>query len=240
MIFIENNKTDAMLHFSLEELFARYIKSNEPVFMLWQTEKTVMLGNNQFVKAEVDVAFSKEKNISIVRRSSGGGAIYTDPGTFLYSVIEPFINDPKVHRERVADNIVKALNSLGVSAVREGRNDILVNGKKISGFAQYTAGTHICTHGSLLYDADLETLAKVLIANESKLHPKGITSIRSRVTNIKPYLGDLTVKEFAVLLKKELCADVDITGYDFSDDDLKKISLIYDEKYSNKKWTFKL
>jgi lipoate-protein ligase A len=241
MYFVENNSTDAAFYFSIEELFTRYIRSSMPVFMLWQTERTVMLGNNQVVASEVDIDYALENGIKVVRRSSGGGAIYTDPGTFLYSVIEPVTKEIKTHREEVAATIIEALYRLGVSALREGRNDILIDGKKISGFAQYTSGNHVCTHGSLLYDTDLDTLTNVLIPNDNKLRPKGIASIRSRVTNIRPYISEnYPASDFKVKLIDELVCNRDIEAYNLSTDEYAKINRISQEKYSNHVWNLSL
>jgi len=240
MILVESNSKDAAYHFSVEELFTRYIRKNEPVLMLWQTGKTVMLGNNQLLEAEVDIEFALESAITIVRRSSGGGAIYTDHGTVLYTVIQPLTNSTASIREDVASKIIKALIDMEVPAVREGRNDILVDGKKISGFAQYTSGSHVCTHGSLLYNTDLDTLDKVLIANENKLRPKGITSIRSRVTNIKPYLKEnLTTEAFINKLKATLFNTEKIIEYKISNENLAKIDQINTDKYSNQEWNYR-
>jgi lipoate-protein ligase A len=237
VIYAEMDSMDTALHFSTEEFFTRCVKSNVPVLMLWQTEKTVMLGNNQVVEAEIDIDFATKQKIRIIRRSSGGGAIYTDIGTVLYTVIQPLIGDSKIHMEEVAANIIDALHKLEVPAAREGRNDILIEGKKISGIAQYISGNHICTHGSLLYDTDLEALTKVLIPNENKLHPKGITSIRSRVTNIKPYIKNgYTVNDFKNHIKSELLKNKQFIEYEFSNDEYKKIKQIYNEKYNNPKW----
>jgi len=208
MVFVENDSKDAAFYFATEELFTRKIKKNVPVLILWQTNNTVMLGNNQSIENEVDTVFAQKNNIKIIRRPSGGGAIYTDPGTILYSYIEPLTKEANTHREQTAAMIIDALYNMGITAVQEGRNDILLDGKKISGLAQHTSPTHICTHGSLLYDTDLEMLTKVLIPNESKLKPKGITSIRSRVTNIKPYMKmNFTIDEFKLELKNELLSD---------------------------------
>ena len=242
MFFVENsNIVDAALHFSVEELFTRYIKSAKPVYMLWQADKTVMLGYNQVVEAEVDKEFAQNSGIQIVRRSSGGGAIYTDMGTVLYTLIEPIIDEIKTHREKLAANIIFALKELGVTAQREGRNDILVDGRKISGLAQYTVGNHVCTHGSLLYDTDLELLTRVLKPNEEKLHPKGITSIRSRVTNIKPFIAEsFKVSEFIDALKKVLLRDRDFELYELNDDELIKVNRIKKDKYANHNWNFSL
>ena len=241
MVFIENDSNDAAFHFSVEDFFTRFYRSDSTFLMLWQTEKTVMLGNNQFADSEVDIDFALENEIAIRRRSSGGGAIFTDPGTLLYTVIEPLVKEASVHREEVAAAVIESLCKMGVPAVREGRNDILIDGRKISGFAQYASGTHVCTHGSLLYDTDLEVLTKVLIPNDSKLRPKGITSIRSRVTNIKPHLDHkYSILEFIYMLRNELLHGNEVTTYKLSVDDLKHVDQIYHEKYSNRKWNLGL
>jgi len=209
--------------------------------MLWQTEKTVMLGNNQVVDSEVDIDFALDNGIAIVRRSSGGGSIFTDNGTILYTVIEPLVKEALDHREEVAAAVIESLQKMDVPAKREGRNDILIDGRKISGLAQYTGGTHVCTHGSLLYDADLKILSRVLIPNENKLRPKGITSIRSRVTNIKPYLDqECTVLEFISRLKNDLLHGNDVTVYELSVEDRARVNQIYHEKYTNQKWNLGL
>jgi len=241
VIFVENNSKNAAFHFSAEEYFTRYVKSEKPVIMLWQTEKTVMLGSNQLVSLEVNKEYADKNEIIIVRRSSGGGAIYTDAGTVLYTVIEPVTKDIKNHREDVAENIVTILNKIGAAAERKGRNDILIDSKKISGFAQYTSGNHVCTHGSLLFDADLDILNDVLIANPDKLQPKGISSIRSRVTNIKPYLSnDLSVGEFINIIKESLLSNSDYENYHFTNNDLLKIKQIENEKYANETWNYRM
>jgi len=237
MVFIESNSKEAAHHFSIEELFTRIIKLPEPVLMLWQTDKTVMLGNNQIVDAEIDLDFATKSDINIVRRSSGGGAIYTDNGTILYTVIQPLTADAKHYREDTAEKVISVLTKIGVSAYREGRNDILLDGKKISGFAQYISGKHICTHGSLLYDTDIDNLTSVLIPNTEKLQPKGIASIRSRVTNIKPYANEkYTTVEFFDFLKKGLLAETQYRTYELSKDELIKAEKIKSEKYGNSEW----
>ena len=240
MLIIENNCHDTAYNFSVEEFFTRYLRKEIPVLMIWQTDKTVMLGNNQVVNDEVDINLANNAGIKIIRRSSGGGAIYTDMGTVLYTVIQPLLSEAKTHKEEVAASIIAALNKMGIPAVREGRNDILLNNRKISGFAQYTSGKHICTHGSLLFDTDLELLSDVLIVNEEKLFPKGITSIRSRVTNIKPFLGGCSVNEFINLLKNTLLSGRDVSAYVLSDDEQDEINKIKNEKYANDEWNLRM
>jgi len=240
LILIETDSKEAAFHFSVEELFTRYIRKNEPALMLWQADKTVMLGNNQAVEAEVDLEFALSSEVQIVRRSSGGGAIYTDLGTVLYTVIEPLSSDTGTHREKVAATVITALGKMGVTAVREGRNDILIDGRKISGLAQYTSANHVCTHGSLLYNTDLDMLTDVLIKNPAKLQPKGITSIRSRVTNIKPHIREkYTVDEFIEVLISELISGKNYKIHKFNSMENEIIKRIYSEKYANPEWNLR-
>jgi len=241
MVFIEESSKDAAFHFSVEELLTRLLLMELPVLMLWQADRTVMLGLNQAAAAEADIQFAEESGIQIVRRSSGGGAIYTDLGTLLYTIVQPLVKDAKTHKEDTAASIIAVLTKMGIPAVREGRNDILVNGCKISGLAQYTSQTHICTHGSLLFDTDLDTLTRVLIANEEKLRSKGISSIRSRVTNIKPYAnGIYSIDDFTKQLKSELLSGLDFQTYKLSADELNRADCIRREKYDARGWNFRL
>jgi len=241
VIFVHNDSNDAAFHFSVEEYFTRYAKKEKAVYMLWRTGKTVMLGSNQMLTSEVDLDYAKKENIRIVRRSSGGGAIYTDPGTVLYTVIMPVSDDISAHRENTAAEIIKALGQIGITAERKGRNDILLDNKKISGFAQYTSGNHVCTHGSLLYDTDLEALTNVLIPDENKLQPKGISSVRSRVTNIKPFTGGAySTDDFVALLKDNLINSTDCSVYNFNDNEMQIIKQIYSEKYANDDWNYRM
>lgn len=241
MYFVTNTVKNAARHFAAEELFTRYLHLNDPVLMLWQTDLTVMLGNNQVLEAEVDTDIIKDINVSVVRRSSGGGAICTDKGSIQYTIIEPLLYDTKKHRETVATVVVGVLNDLKVPAEQKGRNDILVGEKKISGLAQYTSGTHLCTHGSLLFDTNLDILSKLLLAKPEKLHPKGITSVRSRVTNIKPLLKDvLSIDEFMLCLKTGFTQGKECRDYYFSDEDNKITDKIYNEKYANDAWNLRV
>jgi len=241
MIFVQNNSIDAAYHFSVEEFFLRHVQKDAPVLMIWQSDKTVMLGSNQVAEAEINLEYAKESNISIVRRQSGGGAIFTDLGTVLYTCIEPLKKEAIEHREALAEQVIRALQKIGVTAAREGKNDILIDGKKISGLAQFNTATHVCTHGSLLYDTDLEVLSGVLIADESKLSPKGISSIRSRVTNIKPYMKvQNNVAEFINEMKNNILNNNEYEAYYISDDEYKMIDEIHRTKYLSPEWTFRM
>jgi len=188
-----SEKTDkAAFWFAAEEHVMRDLAPGEPVLMLWRTRDTAMVGANQVAEAEVDRAYAEKDGIDIVRRASGGGTIFTDAGTLLYTILLPYDagTDPKdVVRDRLAAPVIRALASLGVPARLEGRNDLLIDGRKFSGIAQHIAHGALCSHGSLLWDADLAMLARVLTPARAKIVSKAIPSARARVTNIAEHLA---------------------------------------------------
>ena len=239
MFFVETKSVNAAFHFSTEEFLMQRFGLG-PVIMLWQADKCVMLGANQVALAEVNMSFAQQEKINIVRRSSGGGAIFTDMGTLLYTMIQPYQKESavmQIAKETIVGSVIGVLNKMGVPAVLEGRNDILANGKKFSGIAQYVRHDMLCTHGSLLYDTDLEMLTNVLNVDDEKIHSKAIRSVRSRVTNIKDYMG-LSTGNFIELLKTELISLNKAQPYVLTSSELNEIEKICKEKYENTDWTF--
>jgi len=241
MVYIAPQSTDAAFHFAVEEYIMRHYPWDEPVMMIWQADKFAMLGSNQIAEAEVDMNTMENAGIRIVRRSSGGGTIFTDMGTLLYTIIMPYTQEKtplEILREQVAKPVAEALNKLDVPAAVEGRNDILVGGAKVSGLAQYVKHGRICTHGSLLYDADLELLAQLLTVNAEKIKSKALKSVRSRVANIRKHKDMGATPEFWSLIKNELFKEQRVTEYVLTEHDLTEINEIYKEKYANPVWTF--
>jgi len=242
MIYIETQSLDAAFHFSLEEYIVRHYPWDEKVFMIWQTNKCAMLGSYQIAETEIDLKYAKSEGIAIVRRSSGGGTIYTDPGAFLFTVIQPKSDESyplDIAKSEVAAPVVDALRNMGIPAKLEGRNDILVDGKKVSGLAQYTRHGRICTHGSLLYETDLETLVRVLRVDDDKIRSKALRSIRSRVTNIKEHMDrDCSRGQFREQLKRNLFSGQKVRELTLTEFDLTQIDSIYREKYGDPSWTF--
>ncbi len=181
------------INLAIEEYL--FEKTQDDVFILWQNEHTVVIGKNQNVNCEIDFDFVREKNIHIARRITGGGAVYHDLGNVNYSFISS-TGKEGIDFAYFTKPIIEALKSLGVDARLTGRNDIEVEGKKISGNAQYSRNGRTLHHGTLLFDTDLSVLSSALRVDEEKIKSKAIKSTRSRVTNLKSLIPIKTVDEF--------------------------------------------
>jgi lipoate-protein ligase A len=244
LLYVEPKSTDAAFHFAAEEFCMMSLLRDEPILMTWRTDRCVMLGSNQIADAEIDAAEAARSGIQIVRRSSGGGTIFTDAGTLLYTVILPLPFDgtrdaKRLERDFAAAPIVRSLSRMGITSRLEGRNDIMLGGGKISGLAQYVKKNALCTHGSLLYDADLDALSRVLRVDEDKIRTKALRSAKSRVTNIASHMdAPKPFTEFWAELKKNLLDSPGVVEYVPTESDIAEIEAIRREKYANPDWTY--
>ena len=178
--------TDPYRNLAIEEYL--FLHSDDDVFMLWQNEPTVVIGKNQNAYAEIDFDFVRKNGVHIARRITGGGAVYHDLGNVNYSFISTQRGKEGLDFAYFTAPMIEALSALGVQAELSGRNDLLVDGKKFSGNAQHASGDRVLHHGTLLFDSDLEALSSALHVDEEKLRARAIRSVRSRVTNLRPYL----------------------------------------------------
>ena len=188
MKYIDSQSHDSYFNLALEEYILKNNEIEEDIVFLWQNTPTIVVGNNQNTIEEINMPFVTEKNIKVVRRLSGGGAVYQDLGNLNFTFIKHLDNTSNTDIKRFALPVAEALNKLGVPAQLTGRNDISVEEKKISGNAQRLYKNKLLHHGTLLFDTDLELMAQVLKVGLDKIESKGIKSVRSRVTNIKPYV----------------------------------------------------
>lgn len=190
-----NHENNVFYNFAVEEYFVEHY--NEPIFILWKNNPNVMVGRNQNTYAEINEKFCKENNIDVVRRLSGGGAVYSSPENFQYTLILDKDKHDQVSFESLAKPLIAFLETLGINAEFTGRNDILIDGKKVSGNAQYHNKNILLHHGTILFDVDIDQLTKSLTPDLTKLTAKGIKSIKSRITTIKERLAkEMTVDEF--------------------------------------------
>ena len=189
-------------YLATEEFLARNYPAEEYFFM-WQVKPTVIFGRNQLIENEVNLDYVKNNHIEFYRRKSGGGCVYSDPENVMFSFITPHFNKDFVF-DTYLERVVKELKALGLNAYFSGRNDILIDGQKVSGNAFYRVNNRSIVHGTMLYNTDLEVMVRSITPDNEKLVSKGIDSVRSRVTNIRDHL-DITLEEFKAHFRKNLC-----------------------------------
>ncbi|MGM9662045.1 MAG: lipoate--protein ligase [Oscillospiraceae bacterium] len=196
MIYIETGSSDAFFNFGLEYYFTAVKQLSEPVFLFWRTQPTLMVGKYQNTLEEIDQAYAEAHGIQVVRRMSGGGTIYTDPGGWQFTFIE-YGDGGEIHFQEFISPVVEALRALGVPAEFNGRNDLLIEGKKFSGNAQYKLAGNTVHHGSLLFATDIEQMVRSTTVDDYKIVSKSIKSVRDRVTNISEHLPrPISAEEF--------------------------------------------
>lgn len=231
MIVYRADSDDANFWFAAEEMLSE--TCDQPVFLLWSTVPTVMVGNFQNIKKETDPIAMQERGVRLVRRRSGGGAIYTDPGTFQYTYWIPGKEHAQAGFAECSAPVLYALRDMGLPAEFSGRNDIVADGCKISGTARYVTENGIVHHGSLLFDADKDAMVAVLTPPAEKLVAKGIDSVRSRIVNIRERLPyDMTAQEFynRIMEKTE-----DVRT--FSEEQMQRISAIR-QRFASWEWVY--
>ncbi len=236
--FILNEFTSPSFNLALEEYLLNNFTEGE-IIMLWRNEPSVIIGKNQNAYAEIDSEYVKANNITVVRRLTGGGAVFHDLGNINYTLISDYKNESFGDFSRLAAPICEFLSQFGVSATLSGRNDITVNGAKISGTAQTVKNGRNLAHGTLLYDADISALSKALRPNVKKLEDKAVRSVKSRVNNVKELCkSSFTAEQFMKALADYFLSCKDCEHYPLSDIDIEAAKKIGQERYSKWEWNF--
>lgn len=236
MVYFETDSTDPCFNLAFEEYLLKN-KTNHNILMLWQNEKAIVVGLNQNTAEEINAPFVEEHSITVVRRTTGGGAVYHDLGNLNYSFITCLGDAESMCIEQFSLPVCKALASMGVPAEVCGRNDILVEGKKVSGVAQRIYKGRILHHGTLLFNSDPEMIAGALNVEPTKFTSKSSKSVQSRVGNIKDYIPvDMTLKEFWDRILLEL-TDGGVEKCKLSQSELAQIAED-SEKYRSWEWTY--
>lgn len=241
MIYIVNKSNKPDFNIALEEYCFKNLTKFDKVFILWINEPSIIVGKNQNTLAEINENYINENGIHVVRRISGGGAVYHDLNNLNYTIISNESRDSKSFDFKAfSEPVIQTLKELGVEAEFSGRNDITIDGKKICGNAQAYLDGRVMHHGCILFDVDLSVLTKALETSKEVVEAKGVKSVRSRVVNILPYLQEeITVYEFADKILNHMKNKFpEMKEYKFSDDELQVIEKNRQEKFGNWKWNF--
>ena len=241
MLFIDNKGiTDPRINLAIEEYALKNLDINETYLLFYINEPSIIIGKNQNTIEEINTEYVESQGIHVVRRLSGGGAVYHDLGNLNYSFITKDDGDSFHNFRKFTEPVVQALKSMGVNAELSGRNDLLAEGRKISGNAQFATRGRMFTHGTLLFDSEMDHIVSALKVKKDKIESKGIKSVRSRVANITEFLPEkISVEEFRRLLLIHLFDGEDnIQEYVLSEEDWEKIYQLSKERYQNWDWNY--
>ncbi len=238
MLLVRNPNHDPAFNLALEEHLLTTF--TEEVVCLWRNQKAVIIGRNQNAIEEIDLDFVQQNNITVIRRMTGGGAVFHDLGNINFTFIERYQEGDFNNYDKFTAPIRDYLRSLGVDARLSGRNDLTVEDMKISGNAQTVKNNRIMHHGTLLFSLNMSNLVGALRPRDIKIQSKGVKSVRSRVTNIASHLKkSMTAEEFQQGLEDYLLAHVpELAAYDLTRQDLAAVQKLVDEKYGQWDWNF--
>ena len=219
--------------------FLKSVHSNQ-IFLLWINKPSIIVGRHQNTIEEINRDYVREHGIEVVRRISGGGAVYHDLNNLNYTIISKEDENKAFDFKSFSTPVINTLAELGVKAEFTGRNDLEIDGKKFCGNAQAYINGRIMHHGCLLFDVDLSVLANALKVSKDKFESKGVKSVRARVTNIVDELPEkITVEEFRDLLLEYMKKEYpEMTEYVFSDEELAEINHIKETKFGTWDWNY--
>lgn len=240
MKFIDNQGiTDPRINLAIEEYALKQLPDSDDYLLFYINEPSIIIGKNQNTIEEINADYVAEKNIHIVRRLSGGGAVYHDLGNLNFSFITNDDGQSFHNFRKFTEPVVQALKGLGVEAELTGRNDIQVGERKISGNAQYSTKGRMYSHGTLLFASEMENVVSALKVNAEKIKSKGIKSIRSRVANITEFLDkDMTIEEFRLAILHSIFGGGEVEEYKLTEEDWAKINELSRERYQNWDWNY--
>ncbi|MDK8182949.1 lipoate--protein ligase [Paenibacillus sp. UMB4589-SE434] len=243
MKFIDNQGiTDPRINLAIEEFVLKHLPMDEDSYLLFYiNEPSIIIGRNQNTIEEINADYVKEQNIHVVRRLSGGGAVYHDLGNLNFSFLTKDDGESFSNFRKFTQPVIDMLRSLGVDADLTGRNDIQVGERKISGNAQFASRGRMFSHGTLLFDSQMEHVASALKVKQMKIESKSTKSVRSRVANITEFLDEsMSVEEFRAAILRHIFGmePGQVPQYKLTEEDWKKIYEISEERYQSWDWNY--
>ena len=218
-----------------------FLHAEDDTVILWQNKNAVIIGRNQNTLSEINRESIEKYGISVVRRITGGGAVFHDLGNINYSIISLNSGPNALNFRKFAEPITCILSSMGVNAEFSGRNDLTVNGRKISGNAQHISGERILHHGTLLFSSDLDKVSEVLTVDPRKIRTKAVSSVRSRVANISEFLPDdsgMTALDFISVLETYFIEKMSCKLLPLTEEENRNINTLAASKYRTWQWNY--
>ena len=239
-IISNKNINDPTINLALEEYCVRNLNMSDDYLLFYINEPSIIIGKHQNTIEEINSQYVNENGIHVVRRISGGGAVYHDKGNLNFSFMTRYSHE-SIHNFRFFTGpVIKVLAELGVNAELNGRNDITVSDRKISGNAQFTDTKSMFSHGTLLFDSHLEDVVKALNVKTDKIESKGIKSVRSRVANISEFLSHkMSIDEFRQKIIDSIFSSQDsVEYYELNDEQWNNVMKLSESKYRNWDWNY--
>lgn len=243
MLYVDNKGiNDPRINLAIEEHILKNLDINESYLLFYVNGPSIIIGRNQNTIEEINTEYVKANDIVVVRRMSGGGAVYHDLGNLNYSFItKDEGNSLQDNFKKFTKPVIDVLRKLGANADLMGRNDIEIDGKKVSGTAQYATGGRMYTHGTLMLNSDLDSVGKALKPKKEKIESKGVKSVRARVGNIGDFTNEpMSVEEFKQFIIKSVFEEqgIEVQEYVLTDKDWKQIEEISKNKYQTWEWNY--
>jgi len=241
MLLIDNNDIkDPTVNLALEEYCVRHLDMSNDYLLFYINKPSIIIGKHQNTIEEISSEFVKSKGIYVVRRISGGGAVYHDEGNLNFSFMTRHSQENIHNFKFFTGPVIKTLNDLGLNAELNGRNDITVNDRKISGNAQFTDTKSMFSHGTLLFDSNLEDVGNALNVKKDKIESKGIKSVQSRIANIKEFIHDqISIEEFKQQLIHNIFKEYrSVPMYNLTGEQWDKIFQLSENKYKTWEWNY--
>ncbi len=241
MLFIDNQGIhDPQINLALEEYVVRNFEPQEDFLLFYINQPSIIIGKHQNTVEEINAQYVKEKDIKVVRRISGGGAVYHDLGNLNFSFLTKYDSQKVNNFIQFTQPIVNALQKMGVPAEMTGRNDIVAEGRKISGNAQFSNTKSMFSHGTLLFDSDIEDVVRALNVSGDKITSKGIKSVRSRVANITEFLQEkMSMEDFRRAILEEIFqTQGELPTYQLTDEDWEAVHALSKAKYQTWEWNY--
>lgn len=240
MQFIDNKGiTDPALNLAIEEYALKHLPAEHDYLLFYINEPSIIIGKNQNTIEEINSEFVKERGIHVVRRLSGGGAVYHDLGNLNFSFITTDDGKSFHNYRKFTEPVIQALHELGVDAELTGRNDIQVGERKISGNAQFAVKGRMFSHGTLLFNTNMEDVVGSLKVKAAKIESKGVKSIRSRVANIAELMDQsMTIEQFKARLLSSIFEGGPVNSYELTEHDWEAIQDIADSRYRSWEWNY--